>query len=511
MTTREAAASAPYTSAVLTGIVAAMLSPSRFDLRAQDWRSGAVVYQVFVDRFVPPKGDKQSLYPTPLRPWSETPKATAFDPEIQTYPHVIQFWGGDLGGVRSKLDYVQKLGADVVYLLPIFKSPTNHKYDTEDYLAVDPQLGSMSDLKGLIGDLHGRGMRLMLDGVFNHVGATSALFKDPNKKDWFFFGKEYPLGYRGWAGVASLPAFHLENPAVQSYLWEGRDSIVSRYLRMGIDGWRLDVAFEIGPSLLENLTKAAHKAKPGSAVVGEILGYPAGWPGAVDGVFNGFPIAMGRSLLDGSMTGGQAGRALEHLVQDAGIEPLLKSWLVAENHDTPRLATLVKDPIKRRLVTALQLTLPGSPCLYYGEEVGMEGTGDPENRAPMRWDLVNSENPDYDWVRRLLVLRKSHPALRVGDFSALETNRLLAFARTTDKVREATLVVMNPTSETVKETFPTRVGRLMSWGELEDGLSLQRVKSVNGLMKVELPPYGIAIYSPVTEKNGGYSPYDRIP
>ncbi len=501
----------PYTFNVLIGIVAAMLAPSRFDLRAKDWRNGAVVYQIFVDRFSPPKGDKQSLYPTALRPWSATPKATAFNPALQTYPHVIEFWGGDLSGVRARLDYVQKLGAEVVYLQPIFKSPSNHKYDTEDYLAVDPQLGTMSDLKGLIGDLHGRGMRLMLDGVFNHVGATSALFKDPAKRNWFFFGSEYPLGYRGWAGVASLPALRMEEPAVQAYLWADKDSIVRRYLRMGIDGWRLDVAFEIGPSLLEQITKAAHATKPGSAVVGEISGYPSGWSEAVDGQFNFFPVAIGQALLDGSMSGGQAGRALEHLVKDAGIENLLKSWLLVENHDTPRLASLVSDSAQRRLITALQFTLPGSPCVYYGEELGMEGRGDPENRAPMRWDLANSQNRDYEWVRRLLVLRRTHPALRMGDFAALDTNRLLAFARTTDKVRDSTLVVINPTRETVKETFPTRVGRLMSWGELEDGLSLQRVKSVNGMVTIELPPHGIAVYAPVAEKNGGYSPYDRIP
>lgn len=497
---------------VLLGIVAAaMLEPSRFDLRDRDWRNGAVVYQIFVDRFVPPVGNKQSLYPTPLRPWTETPKATAFDSKLQTYPHVIEFWGGDLAGVRTKIDYIEKLGADTVYLLPIFKAPSNHKYDTENYHAIDPQYGTMTDLKGLLTDLHRRGMRLMLDGVFNHVGVTSALFKDPAKKDWFYFGKEYPLGYRGWAGVASLPAFRLENSKVQDYLWQDGDSVVQRYLKMGIDGWRLDVAFELGPSILESLTKAAHDAKPGSAVVGEISGYPAGWSGAVDGVFNFLPVAMGRSLLEGGMTGGQAGRALGHLVEDAGIEPLLKSWLLAENHDTPRLASLVKDPNQRRLVTALQFLLPGSPCVYYGEELGMEGTGDPENRAPMRWDRVNGDNPDYEWLRRLAVLRKSHLALRIGDFTPLDTNRLLAFARTTDKVREATIVVINPTAETIKESFPTRVGKLMSWGELEDGLSLQRIRSVNGMMTAELPPHGVAVYGTVDEKNGGYSPYDRIP
>lgn len=490
-----------------------MISPNRFDERAKDWRNGAVVYQVFVDRFVPPanRQAKQVLYPTPLREWSQTPKATAFDPAMKTYPHVCEFWGGDLNGLQSRLDYIQSLGADVVYPLPIFKSPSNHKYDTEDYFSVDPQYGTTDDLKRLIEELHGRGLRVMLDGVFNHVGETSALFGDPAKKDWFFFGDEYPNGYRGWAGVSSLPAFRLENPAVRDYLWQGRDSVLRRYLRMGIDGWRLDVAFELGPVFLREITQAAHRTKPGGAVVGEISGYPAGWNGTVDGTFNFTPIAMARALLEGKMTGAQAGRTLSHMVDDSGIETMLKSWLLTENHDTPRMASLLKEPSLRRIATTLQLTLPGSPCVYYGQELGMEGTGDPENRAPMRWDLTVESNPDFAWTKGMLRLRKSRRALRIGDFVALDTHRLVSYARTTDKVREATLVVINPTSETVRESVATRIGTLMSWGELEDTFTHRRLRSINGFMEVEMAPHSVLILTPVIEKSRGYSPYDRIP
>jgi len=487
---------------------------------SKDWRNGAIVYQVFVDRFAPSANleAKRSLYPAParLRPWSETPKGTAYDPKIRTYPHVMEFWGGDLASLQSKLDYVSDLGADVIYPLPIFKAPSNHKYDTEDYFAVDPQYGNQDDLKRLIKDVHGRKMRVMLDGVFNHIGVTSAVFQDAQKdinskyRDWFYFGKEYEFGYRGWAGVASLPALKLENPAVQDYLWERSDSVVRKYLKEGIDGWRLDVAFELGPKLLTDLTRAAHKEKKGSAVIGEISGYPANWFPAVDGTFNFTSINTGLEMLNGRIGGGQAGRIYHHMVEDAGLENLLKSWILFENHDTPRMASLVKDVQDRNLLATLQMTLPGSPCIYYGAELGMEGTGDPENRAPMRWDLVTETNGQYQWMRKMIGIRKKHPALRYGQFTALDSDRLLAFSRTTDKLRDSVLVVMNPTDKVVRESFPTRIGRLMSWGELQDQVSGQRVRSVTGMLALELKPKSVMILTPVTDKFGGYSPYDRI-
>ena len=498
---------------MLPGVVALLAASDRFAERARDWRAGAVVYQVFVDRFGLPDDPtaKRGLYPTPLRGRNDTPHATPYDPRTKGYPHTLEFWGGDLPGLRARLGYVRDLGADVLYLQPIFKAPSNHKYDTEDYFRVDPQLGTEGDLRALVADLHAGGMRLVLDGVFNHVGATSPLFRDPAKRDWFFFDPALPNGYRGWAGVASLPAFRLENPAVRRYLWGGPDSVVRHYLDLGIDGWRLDVAFELGPAFLREITEAAHAARPGSLVVGEISGYPAGWAGTVDGVFDFSPLALGRAMLDGATTGGTAGRALGHLVEDAGIEGLLRSWLLVENHDTPRLASLIPDPAARRIVTALQMTLPGSPCVYYGEELGLEGAGDPENRAPFPWARAATPNPERRWFTDLLKLRKSRPALRIGDLTPLDTDRLLAFVRTTDRTMDATIVVVNPTGATVRESFATRVGRLMSWGELQDGLTGRRVKSINGLVDVEMPPRSVAIFAPVADRSNGYSPYDRVP
>lgn len=511
----------PATMVPILAVAAIGIGAANTQARERDWRIGPVVYQVFVDRFAQSEDleAKRSIIrpPRKLMSWSQTPIPGKQVPALGLWSHELEFWGGDLRSLESHLGYIKGLGADVVYLMPIHKAFTNHKYDAQDFTEISPELGTHRDLQSLAGAIHQRGMRLMLDGVFNHMGRTSNLFEQASKspaspyRDWFYFGRQYPNGYRGWSGVANLPALNLENPAVRSYLWNGDDSVVKRYLREGADGWRLDVAFELGPDYLAEITGAAHQAKTGSDVVGEISGYPADWFPAVDGVFNFSMIQLGEQMLKGQVSGGRAGLMMNHMVMDAGIEHLLRSWLLTDNHDTPRLASDVPNLANRKLVEALHFTLPGAPVIYYGTELGMTGAGDPQNRAPMRWDLVNDDNPNLAWVRRLLAVRKSHPALRYGDFTALDTDRLLAFVRTTGKVAETTFVVMNPTDETVKETFPTRVGRLMSWGGLKDVLSGKEARTINGLLSMEMAPRSVEILVPILNKVGGYTPYHRIP
>ena len=500
--------------------IATLAETSKFEVRAKDWRNGAVVYQVFVDRFAPSANlsAKRSLYPAPmrLRSWEETPHATAYDARLKTYPHVLDFWGGDLSSMRQKLDYIHQLGADVLYLQPIFRSPSNHKYDTEDYFQIDPQYGTSKDLADVIHDVHSKGMKIILDGVFNHIGVTSPIFTEATnnpkskRRNWFFFDRRFASGYRGWAGVDSLPGLKLETKAVRDYLWSSKNSVVQKYLADGIDGWRLDVAFEIGHELLTDLTQAAHAAKPGSAVVGEISGYPSQWFPAVDGVFNFFAANVGVEAVNGRISGGRAGQMFGQMVADAGIENLLKSWIVTDNHDTARLADVVPNIRARGLVQLLQMTLPGSPCIYYGSELGMTGKGDPEDRAPMRWDLVNTSNLDLNWMQKLIKIRQSHRALRIGDFQTLSSDRLIAFVRTTDQLRDSVIVLVNPTGDVVRETLSTRIGKLMSWGELEDLVSGVKVRSITGLLTVEIPAHSAMILCPVTTPTKGYSPYNRI-
>ena len=414
-------------------------------------------------------------------------------------------------------DLPKGVGADVIYLTPIFKAYSNHKYDTLDYTQVSPEFGTRQDLLSLIEATHAKGMRLMLDGVFNHMAKRSPAFiqaqGNPKSRyaDWFKFGAQYKNGYRAFANVPSLPAINLESADVQNTLWVGKDSIVRRYLKDGIDGWRLDVAFDMGPAALAGITKAAHQTKPGSAVVGEISGYPANWFDSLDGVFNFTSQQIAARSLSGELPGGRAGMLLNRLVQDAGIENLLKSWLLIDNHDTPRATHMIPDATNRRLVQALQLTLPGSPVIYYGTELGMEGGGDPECRAPMRWDLATEDNADLKWVKQWVRYHQTMPALKIGDFRALDTDKLLAFSRTTGKLRESVLVVLNPTDSEVTETFSTRIGRLMSWGGLKDLIGGSTERSINGLMKVTVKPHSIMLLVPDTSVSQGYSSYERIP
>lgn len=492
-----------------------------FDARAKDWSLGPVVYQVMPDRFVSPADAVakalQFESPRRFRQWKETPKAGVKDDKAGYWTHELEFWGGDLNGVASKLGYIRELGADALYLTPVFRAYSNHKYDTTDYFQIAPEFGTMDDFEALKDATHASGMKLVLDGVFNHVGRQHGFFLDAMQnghdahRDWFFIGDEFKNGYRSFAGVVNLPAWRIENPRVREYLWGARDSVVQHWLRKGIDGWRLDVAFEIGPDYLEELTRAAHKAKPGSPVVGEIAGYPSDWFPGVDGTFNFFAVNLAKSMVTGSVRGGQAGQMLADMCADSPYENILKSWLVTDNHDTPRLAYEFPLQADRGFVQGLQFTLPGSPVVYYGTELGMTGGGDPECRAPMRWDLVSEKNKDFAWVKKLATVRRANPALRYGDFQALRTDRLVAFTRTTDKLRQSVLVVANPTKDHVTETFATRIGRVMSWGALKDELTGEYVRSITGMVTVPMPPRSVRIYTVVDDATSmGYSQYSRI-
>ncbi|MBN2448457.1 MAG: glycoside hydrolase family 13 protein [Phycisphaerae bacterium] len=488
--------------------------------RAADWRNGAIVYQVIVDRFAPPDDldAKRGLYPAPkrLRGWDELPAGGEYVAEASVWSHEIDFWGGDLKSLCGRLEYINQLGADVLYLNPIHKAYTNHKYDAEDYFAVSPEYGTREDVRALADACHERDMKLVLDGVFNHTGRRAAWFQDAIAdakspyRDWYYIGDEYKFGYRAWANVANLPELRLENPAVQARIYGDADSVVQGYLREGVDGWRLDVAFDIGFVILRQLTEAAHYAKAGSLVVGEIWNYPEEWSPSVDAVMNFHAREIILNVVNGEVSGGQAGRMLDGMIADAGLEPILKSWIILDNHDTPRLATVLPKQWQRRMAQALQFTMPGSPCVYYGTELGMEGRGDPEMRAPMRWDLVDETNADYVWTRGLIKLRQENRALRIGDFRLLPSEKLLAFMRRTDRAAQTIVVIVNATDDTVTELLPLRESKLMNWDTLPDLLGNGCTQAVSGTTRATVPPHTIWILRPAIADTDEYSPYKRV-
>ncbi|MFM7972210.1 MAG: alpha-amylase family glycosyl hydrolase [Betaproteobacteria bacterium] len=505
----------------------------RYTQREQDWRNGAVVYQVLVDRFAPSANlpAKRHLYAPPktLRGWDEEPKPGHFVESAQVWSHEIDFWGGDLQSLRSRLDHVQGLGATVLYLNPIHLGYTNHKYDSLDFKAVSPEFGTREDVKALARDLHARGMKLVLDGVFNHMGRKAPRFLEAQRNptseaaQWFAFGPQYAGGARTWKEVQNLPELNLEHRPVRQHLWLAPDSVVRGYLRDGVDGWRLDTAYELGTTYLSEHTKAAHAEKPGSLVVGEIVNHPSGWMPAMDAVMNFHWRTLLLKLLKGEVTPTQAGRLIERTVQDVGIEPLLKSWMLLDNHDVPRVATAIAHEGRRRLAQTLQFTLPGSPNLYYGAEVGMTGGGDPAQRGPMRWDWVQPDHPELRWTRKLIQLRRSHRALRVGDFRLLDTQHLLAFERHTNRVADTVLVLANPSDQAVTETVALRNGMLMDDAPLQDALLAHEahpqaahrpepLKVGAGFLTVTIAPWGVRVLTPlVPDPAKGYSVYKRIP
>ena len=340
-----------------------------FEARDRDWRNGAIVYQISVDRFVPSARPdaKRALYPAPkvLLPWSETPKPGPYLEAQKLSAHELHFRGGDLASATSRLDHVQQLGADVLYINPIHLAWTNHKYDAIDFKAISPEYGTRDDFKRLAAEAKRRGLKVVLDGVFNHRGRNAPIFKqalaDPKSpwRDWFAIGPQFKGGARVWTGFQNLPELKLENPAVRRHLWLDRDSVVRGYLCDGADGWRLDTAYELGHAHLREMTNAAHREKPGSLVVGKIVNYPSQWLRSMDAVMNFTLRDIVLGLAQGEFAPGVAARMTERLVRDAGIGPMLKRWVVVDNHDISRIATQFQNTGQRRLVQALQFTLPG--------------------------------------------------------------------------------------------------------------------------------------------------------
>jgi glycosidase len=501
---------------------------SVFEARERDWRHGAVVYQVIVDRFAPAAQlqAKRALYPYPkvLRAWHETPHANSERaPGTEVTRHELDFWGGDLQSLRSRLDHVQQLGATVLYLNPIHLGFTNHKYDALDFQSVSPEYGTRQDVRDLAAELKRRDMKLVLDGVFNHMGRNAPAFKQAQTAyqaqpqapmGWFVFGPQFPGGARTWKGVLNLPELNLEHPPVREHLWGSATSVVRSYLQDGADGWRLDTAYELGPKFLAELTTAAHHEKPGSLVVGEIVSYPGGWMPAMDAVMNFHWRTLILGLVRGEMSVAKAAAVLDRTVADVGIEPLLKSWLLLDNHDLKRLATELPGEPQRRLAQVLQFTLPGSPNLYYGSEVGMTGGDDPEQRGPMRWDRVEQGHPDLAWTKQLVALHRGHRALRVGNYRAATAEKLLAFERFTDRAADTVLVLLNPSSHTVSEQVQWLNGAMMDGNVLRDLLpppanSAPAVHSA-GFVHITLPPFSARVLTPDVGEQGGYSVFKRL-
>ena len=392
------------------------------------WR-GAVYYQIFPDRFA--KSGQCDLTEK-LGPYTVQDFAS-FTPRTR---NATDFAGGNLRGIREKLDYIAGLGAEVIYLNPIVMAWSNHRYDAADYMRVDPMLGTEADFTALCDAAHERGIRVVLDGVFSHTGAHSVYFDrfgafgggavsaGPASKyyKWYDF-QHFPDQYTAWWGIDVLPCVNELDPDYMEYIL-GEDGVVATWLRRGADGFRLDVADELPDAFLAALYRRVKAVKPDGVVVGEVWedasnkvsygvrrAYFTG--GELDGVIN-YPFRT--AILDfasGRDDGGALAETVMSIAEHYPPAALDCTMAVLGTHDTERVGTILPEVNARRAAAFLQFTLPGSPVIYYGDEAGLTGGRDPMNRLPFPWGREDKELQAL--YRQLARLKRDHPALRTGD------------------------------------------------------------------------------------------------
>lgn len=428
-----------------------------------EWYRRAVCYQIFPDRFAQGEDlaecrerahhiDWQGPIRTVQDDWFARPQ---YPRDAADRVTAWQHFGGNLQGIRSKLLYLKSLGVSAIYLNPIFRATSNHKYDTADYRQIDPSFGTEQDFCELAQDAERLGIRLILDGVFSHTGDDSRYFnRYGNYPDlgayqneeslyysWYKF-KQHPDEWEAWWGVESLPVVDKDNESYRRFIFGGEDSVVRRWLRLGAAGWRLDVADELPDDFIRELKAAAREEKPDALVLGEVWEdasnkvsygkrrhYLLG--GELDGVMN-YPFR--NAVVDfftGAKPAGALVRQMLALMENYPPEKLAAAYNLLGSHDTlraqnalsgaadtanPADGELALGRARLKLAALLQFAVPGVPAIYYGDEAGVCGGADPDNRAAYPWGQEDGEL--LGWYRRLANLRAAYPLLADGEFWA---------------------------------------------------------------------------------------------
>lgn len=442
------------------------------------WFGEGMCYQIFPDRFHRSKlPDVTGMDRTVHKDWNEAP---LYLPDEKGEVRNRDFFGGDIQGIIEKLEYLDNLGVETIYLCPIFYAPENHRYGTADYEIIDPMLGTLEDFQELCTKAHEKNMKIMLDGVFNHVGFYSRYFNAEDKYDtvgayqskespyypWFDF-HNWPKEYDSWWGFYSLPSPNSSSPAYQRFIYDDKESVVRKWLRAGADGWRLDVVDEIPDEFVAGIHRSARLEKSSAVVIGEVwedgstkeaygirrkhvLG------GHCDGLMN-YPFRL--ATLD-FFNGGSSGNfveSMETLRENYPQSAFYSSMNALGTHDTLRILTLfgfggdalnesktwryeyklspleiLHGTMKLKSAMALLFSFPGSPTVYYGDEAGCQGFEDPFNRFGYPWG--REDKALLSWVSTLGQLRKVCDPLRKGSISYLSTrSEVLGYVRTYGK------------------------------------------------------------------------------
>ena len=499
--------------------------------QAPDWVHDSVFYQIFPERFAdgdPSNNVRSGEYlcygrPVVARSWGDRPRS-------HSESGGVEFFGGDLQGIVQRLDYIQELGASALYLTPIFTAPSNHKYDVEDYKQVDRHFGGDAALVELRQALDERGMKLILDMVPNHCGVTNPWFlaaqADPAAPtaDFFTF-RQRPDDYVSWLSVRSLPKLNYRSERLREWMYAGEDAIMRYWLRppFRVDGWRLDVANMLarqGESQLEHkigrgIRRAIKTESPHAYLLGEhsFDGTPQLQGDELDAVMNyrGFSLPL-LSWLTGFDSYGTWRPELVD-PQPLPTEALAAQWRafmsavpwqiatqqfnLLGSHDTPRIATIVGDDEARvRVAVTLLFTYPGVPSVYYGDEIGLKGGGDPDTRRCMSWDPREWNADRRVFHQALMKLRRTSPALRRGGYQLLyASGDTLAFQR---EANEERLIVVARRGNDGLVALPVLHAGLPDGIHLRELLTGNEAVVTNGMLLLDsLPPVGAQIWQEV--------------
>ena len=445
------------------------------DFTVPEWARGAMIYQVFPDRFyrsgkcdltgkLEPYTVHQDWYEEV--DWQPTPEGEVLNND---------FYGGNFKGITEKMDYIASLGTTILYLNPISKSFSSHRYDTGDYKTPDPMLGTEAEFTALCKAAHARGIRVVLDGVYSHTGSDSLYFnkkgtfpgvgafrsRDSKYHSWYRF-HQWPHSYHSWWDFHTLPTVNKMDPGFLDYIIRDEDSVVAHWLKAGADGFRLDVADELPDEFIRLLRDRIRQIRPDALLIGEVWEDASNkvahgqrrtyfTNGELDSVMN-YPF---RTAIINFLRDWDSGRALKEtvmsVVENYPPHVVQCNMNLLGTHDTPRILTALVDdfngsrreqaarrlPMQKLMVAEerlmmaafLQYTLPGSPSLYYGDEAGMEGYKDPFNRRTYPWGRENQDLLNH--FKRLGQLRRNHEALRLGDISFFQAeDQKIGFKRT---------------------------------------------------------------------------------
>lgn len=466
--------------------VAAGVRTASNRFQTPEWVRDAIFYQIFPERFHNgnPKND-----PPGSEPWGSTPKLN-------------NYMGGDLDGVLQKLPYLKELGVNAIYFNPIFEAPTsNHKYNTTDYMKIDPSFGDMQTFRAVVAKAHSMGIKVVLDAVFNHSGDTHWAFLDaqkngPQSKYWNWYlihgfpvVKEPKPNYESWWGFSTLPKFNEYNPEVREYLLKAAEF----WTKEGIDGWRLDVPNEVRDmNFWREFRTRVKRMNPDLYIVGEIWGDGSPWlqGDQFDAVMNyQFRDQVFDFFVNDKSNVDQVDFGLEGLRKRHPDSVNYVMFNVLGSHDTARMLTMAKrDMNKVKLMALFQMTYMGAPVVYYGDEIGLEGEMDPGCRAAMPWNSAQY-NPDLQaYYKRLIQLRNQLPVLRRGSFRSImrhNDNRTFAYVREDQQNR--VIVVMNNHTRTQDIAIDTRRVNVPD-GVLKDLLTGKTYEIRNGqLMLPQVP------------------------